>query len=182
MEQTETVKTSRHAGKLNRLSALQKSLLTAAYENYCQNTRLPHVGIDRSVFPSPSFAEIRAGFRLDESWPKFDELHLYTPDAIAIHLGLRFRLHGRGGSCQWFNLSEKYSIRNAQSVSVDPKKYNIAQSAIFRSFKRLDERGLVAHFKRSAMDGSGVKLTEHGIEVATILTGIIATQRSWVTN
>lgn len=45
----ETVKTS-HAGKLNRLSLLQKSLLTAAYNNYCKNIRLPHMGIDRAVF------------------------------------------------------------------------------------------------------------------------------------
>ena len=182
MEQAETVKTSRHAGKLNRLSSLQKSLLTAAYNNYCKNIRLPHMGIDRSGFPSPSFAQIRAGFRWNDSWPNFNELHLYTPDAIAIHLGIRFRLQGRHGSAQWFNLSGKHSTRTWKSIEVDPEKYNIAQAAIFRSFKRLDDRGLVKHFKRSAMDGSGIKLTEQGIEVATTLTGINATQRSWITD
>ena len=176
----ETVKTSQHAGKLNRLSALQITLLKEAYCNYCKDRRLPHTGIDRTDFPSPSFAEMRVGFRRDESWPNFNALHLYTPDAIAIHLGIGFRLQGRGGSQQWFNLSGKNNERTYKSRNVDSEKYNVAQAAIFRSFKRLDERGLVIHFKRSAMDGSGIKLTEIGIDVATILTGIDATQRSWI--
>jgi hypothetical protein len=175
----ETVKTSCMAGNLNRLSKLQKSILTMAYNNYCNNTRLPHTGIDRSIFPSLSFADIRAGLSWDESWPEFNKLHLYTTDAVAFHLGINFRLQHRHGSCQWFQLSDKYSCRYWASIKVDSKQYNVAQASIYRAFKRLDERKLIVHYKRASFDGSGIKLTESGIDFAKKITGIKPKKRSW---
>lgn len=176
----ETVKTSRTAGNLNRLSKLQKSILTLAYRHYCDDPRLPHTGVDRARFPCPSFNDIRAGFTWDETWPTFNTLHIYTPEAMANYLGVSFG-RARLGSGQWFHLSGEWTGRKWKSVAVDPDRYAVAHAAIYRAFMRLAARGLVKHFRRAAWDGSGVNLTESGLEAARAITGNAVSPRSWET-
>ena len=133
------------------LSELQKTILSMAYENHKKYTSEAWIKKEIEGHNKLRIMLAYEGVSLPKEYTPF-HFDLYHYEILAHLIGLDP------------NKMNEYRVKHFKPESIGYKKYKSLNASISRAILRLWKRGLIEWYPFNHHSGSGIKLTEKGIE------------------